>query len=208
MTITRHDILGRVGWYSEEVGSKPQGFLCCFVFAHLGPNDFPKDRFVKVALFFEGFNPDCKHDKSDASFEFLLRNVSSDLWYQILVTDSTFSCDPRMFKGFLSRSSSLRIRLEQRQYEILARLGNILPVSVMENDSATSTFLDHVCKIFRPPGRVAAEQGVGDDAQRPHISGFAMALLEHDLGRSVAEKSGHIIQLFVTRDKLDAVEPN
>ena len=61
----------------------------------------------------------------------------------------------------------------------------------MEHHAAGAALVDEVLEVLGAEGRVAAEQGVGDDAERPHVDRLAVALLEHHLGRRVAEGPGH-----------------
>ena len=57
--------------------------------------------------------------------------------------------------------------------------------------------VDEVGKRFAAEGRVPAQKRVRDHAERPHVDGFAVPLLEHDLGCGVAEGSGHRGEDFV-----------
>jgi hypothetical protein len=88
---------------------------------------------------------------------------------------------------YLAGGSLPRIGLEETPDEVLRIVTNILPVFRMEDDLLIAALLDELRHGFAAEWRIAAEKGVGDDTERPHIHRLAMALLLHDLWRSIAK---------------------
>jgi hypothetical protein len=80
------------------------------------------------------------------------------------------------------------------QDKVLGVVADILPVSLVENDRAIGAFSDQVLKVFASEGRVAAEQGVGDDTHGPHINGLAVTLLAHHFGGGIAKRACHSLE--------------
>lgn len=81
--------------------------------------------------------------------------------------------------------------------EILCIITDILPIPLVEYDSSAGAFFNKVLEVFATERRVSAEKGVGDHTKGPHIHWFAMAFLEHDLGRCIAKRTGHGCENFV-----------
>lgn len=88
-------------------------------------------------------------------------------------------------------SSLLRVRLQQCVDEVFGVVGDILPVPLMKDDLCTRALLDQILKVFGAEWAIAAEKGVGYDAQGPHVDWLAVTLLEHDLWGGVAEGASH-----------------
>lgn len=96
----------------------------------------------------------------------------------------------------LTGPSRVGVRLQEAVDKVLGVLADILPVTFMEDDTATLALLDQICQTLATEWRVTAKERVGDDSQRPHVYGLAVSLLHHDLGRCVSERSGHGSQLL------------
>lgn len=56
---------------------------------------------------------------------------------------------------------------------------------------AGAALVDKILEILGAEWRVTAEEGVGDDAQRPHVHGLSVALLKHHLGGGIAKRPSH-----------------
>jgi hypothetical protein len=87
----------------------------------------------------------------------------------------------------VARPALFRLRPQQVHDEVLGVVADVLPVPLVEHHAAGAALVDEVLEVLGAEGRVAAEQGVGDDAERPHVDRLAVALLEHHLGGRVAE---------------------
>lgn len=92
---------------------------------------------------------------------------------------------------YSTRSSAFWVRLQQGIDEMLSVVGDILPVPLVEDNLCAGALLDQVLEVLAAERRVAAEEGVGDDAHGPHVDGLAVALLEHDFWGGVAEGASH-----------------
>ena len=88
-------------------------------------------------------------------------------------------------------SSLLRVRLQQGVDEVFGVVGDILPVPLMKDDLCTGALLDQILKVLGAEWAIAAEKGVSNYAQGPHVDWLAVALLEHDFWGGVAEGASH-----------------
>src|SRR6266446_2443897 len=92
---------------------------------------------------------------------------------------------------------------------------DVLPIPFMELDFGCGCFFDENVAVFGPEGRVSTQEDVSNDAtdrlsinklpltigkvlpNSPNINGFAVPLLQEDLGGNVAKAAGERVQLFV-----------
>ena len=91
----------------------------------------------------------------------------------------------------LARRPLFRLRPQQVVDKVFGIITDVLPIPFVVHHAAGTAFVDEVLEALGAERRVAAEQGVGDDAERPHVDGLAVALPEHHLGRRVAERARH-----------------
>jgi hypothetical protein len=78
---------------------------------------------------------------------------------------------------YVARPPVLWLGLQELQNEVLGIVADILPVPLVEHNLGAAALIDEVLEILGAEGRVATEQGVGNDTERPHIDGLAVALL-------------------------------
>jgi hypothetical protein len=88
------------------------------------------------------------------------------------------------------------IGLQEGENEVLGVLGDALPVALVEDDTARPALLDQVGQVLGAEGRITTQEGVGNNAERPHVDSLAVALFKHDFGRSVTERACHASKLF------------
>ena len=88
---------------------------------------------------------------------------------------------------YLAGRSIISIRLQKMSNEVLRIITDILPVSLMENDSGIATFINEILQVLASERRISAEKSVGDNAERPHIYWLSVALLQHDFWGCVSE---------------------
>lgn len=75
--------------------------------------------------------------------------------------------------------------------EVLGIITDILPVPLVIHHAAGAALVDEILEVLGSERGIAAKQGIGDDAKRPQVDGLAVALLEHHLGRRIAEGPSH-----------------
>lgn len=100
---------------------------------------------------------------------------------------------------YRTRCTFLRLRLQQAVDEVLRILADLLPISLVEDNTAVLTLLDQVCQALTTEGGVSAEQSVGNDAHGPHVNRLAVSTLQHDLGGGITEGTSHGRELLVGR---------
>lgn len=71
--------------------------------------------------------------------------------------------------------------------EVFGIIADVLPVSLVEYNRASGTLLEQVSEVLTSERRVAAEEGISDDAHGPHVRRFSVALAVHDLGGSISK---------------------
>lgn len=67
----------------------------------------------------------------------------------------------------------------------------------MEHDAASCALIKKILQVLASEGGVTAEQGVGDDAHRPHVYGLSMAFLGHHFRGRITKRSSHGLECFV-----------
>jgi hypothetical protein len=95
---------------------------------------------------------------------------------------------------YLAGGAVLRVGLQEFSNEELGILADILPVPLMENDSAVAALLNEIGQALAAEWRVSTEQGVGDNTERPHIHSLSVSFLKHDLRRSISERTRHGVE--------------
>lgn len=88
---------------------------------------------------------------------------------------------------YIARPTLFWVRSEKLQDEVLGVVANVLPVPLVEHHVASGALVDQVLEVLGAERRVATKQSVGNDAQRPHVHGLAVALLKHHLGCRITE---------------------
>ena len=88
---------------------------------------------------------------------------------------------------YLASGSIVSIRLQKITNKVLRIITNILPVSLMENDSGIAAFIDEILEILASERRISAEESVGNDSKGPHVYWLSMTLLQHDLWGCVSK---------------------
>ena len=101
------------------------------------------------------------------------------------------AAEPDVPEGLFGRGAAVRVRLQEAGDEVFGVFADVFPVPLVEDDARRFALFDQVGEAFAPEGRVAAEEGVCDDAEGPHVDGFAVALLQHYFGGGVAEGACH-----------------
>lgn len=81
--------------------------------------------------------------------------------------------------------------------EVLCISADILPISLVEDNATPCALVKKILQVLASEGRVAAEQGVGDDTHRPHVYGLSVALLGHHFGCRITKRSSHGLECFV-----------
>lgn len=99
--------------------------------------------------------------------------------------------------SYLAGPSLVRLRDKETVDKILRIRADILPVSLVEHDAAPCALIKKVLQVLASEGRVAAKQGVGDDAHRPHVYRLSVALLGHHFGGRITKRSSHGLECFV-----------
>ena len=81
----------------------------------------------------------------------------------------------------------MSIRLQKMLNKVLRIVTDILPVSLMENDSGVAAFIDEILQVVASERRVSAEESVSDDTEGPHIYWLSVTFLQHDFWCGVAK---------------------
>ena len=98
---------------------------------------------------------------------------------------------------YLAGRSIISIRLQKMSNEVLRVITDVLPVSLMENDSGIAAFINKILQVLTSERRISAEKSVGDNAKRPHIYWLSVTLLQHDFWGCVSERPSHGCEDFV-----------
>lgn len=96
--------------------------------------------------------------------------------------------------AYLAGGAAVWLGHNQSSNKVLGIVTDVLPVSLVENDSALRALGQQVLQVFTAEGRVAAQQRVGDDAHGPHVDGLAVALAVHNFRGGVAKRAGHGVE--------------
>lgn len=99
--------------------------------------------------------------------------------------------------SYLTGPSLLGFRDEEAVDKVLCISTDILPVSLVEHNAAPCALIKKILQVLASEGRVAAEQGVGNDAHRPHVHGLSVAFLGHHFGGCITKRSSHGLQCLV-----------
>jgi hypothetical protein len=83
--------------------------------------------------------------------------------------------------------------------EVFRVITNILPISLVENDSGIAALIDKVLEVLASERGVAAKESVCDYAERPHINRLSVALLQHDFWGGITKRPSHCCEDFVFR---------
>lgn len=148
------------------------------------------DVFLVVLLHLEGLDSVRELDDLDAAPETGLGVVCTDLGQQVAVARG-LTLQPGVLQGHLGRGTLTGVGLEKGEDEFFGILGHIAPVAIVEDDSAATGLLNQVGQVLRPEWRVTAEKSVGDNAHGPHVDGLSVALLKHNLRRSITKRPSH-----------------
>ena len=154
------------------------------------------DVLVLVLLHLEGFDAVRELDELDAAAQARLGHVRADL-RQDVVVGGRVAGDPDVLQGLVAGGTPAGVGLQEAQDEGLGFLADFLPIALVEDDAPGAALLDQVGEVLRPKGRVPAQQGVGDHAERPHVDRLPVAALEHDFWGGVAKGAGHRGEDFV-----------
>lgn len=157
--------------------------------------DGTRDVLLVLFVHLERLDAVGKLDNLDAAAETRAGNVGANLGQQIAVAGG-FTGQPLMLQSYIGCHSLAGVWLEEGEDKVFGVLGDILPVALVEDDAARPAFFDKVGQALGAEGRVTTQESVSDHAQRPHVDGLAVALLEHDLGSSVAEGARHAGEYF------------
>lgn len=99
--------------------------------------------------------------------------------------------------SYLAGPSLLRLWDKKTVDKVLCISADVLPVSLVEDDVAPCALVKKILKVLASEGGVAAEQGIGDNAHRPHVHGLSVALLGHHFRGRIAKRSSHSLECFV-----------
>lgn len=92
---------------------------------------------------------------------------------------------------YLTSGAVFGSRLEKRTNKELRIPADLFPIALVEDNASLAALIDEIREALAAEGRVSTEEGISDDSQRPHINSLSMALLEHNLRRSVSKRSSH-----------------
>lgn len=96
--------------------------------------------------------------------------------------------------AYLAGRSAIRVGDDELHDEILGVLTDILPVSVMEDNSAVGALVQQLPEVLTAERGVTAQQSIRDDAHGPHVYGLSVSLPVHDLGGCVPKRAGHCLK--------------
>lgn len=148
------------------------------------------DVFLVILLHLESIDAVREFDDLNAAPETGLGVVGTDFRQQIAVAGG-FTLQPWVLESLLGRNAVCRVGMKEGEDEVSGILGDVAPVAVVEDNPAAAGLFDQVGEVLRAERRVTAEKGVGDNSQRPHVDGLAVALLEHNFRRGISKRSSH-----------------
>lgn len=99
--------------------------------------------------------------------------------------------------SYLAGPSLVGFRDKEAVDKVLCISTDILPVSLVEHNAAPCALIKKILQVLASEGRVATEQGVGNDAHRPHVYGLSVAFLGHHFGGRITKRSSHSLECFV-----------
>lgn len=107
--------------------------------------------------------------------------------------------------SYPARPSILWAGLQELQDEVLGVGADVPPVALVEDNLRVAALVDEILQILGAKRRVAAKQGISDDAHRPHIDWLSVPLFQHDFGGGVSKGTGHggehlVLAVEVLRD--------
>lgn len=88
---------------------------------------------------------------------------------------------------YLAGWSLVWIWLQKQFDELLGFWTDLLPIALMENDTAVLALLNQIGQVLGPERGVTAQKGVGDDAHGPHINRLPVTFLKHDFRCSITK---------------------